>query len=170
MMVNFQIFIMANRPVYCSMDVAPFYKAIYTEFEFFSGFSIQQKQKSIRSLHDSFSKENANKKVLEVSRKSDNPIGNRLSAFNLKYKYEDKLYPVECLFQGSKKFEGGEVYQDLYYVEPEAEKKDERLKNSGRIVSFKLFDIEFPSEPKDFFIIGYISMHWLKIKKSLQKY
>ncbi len=93
-----------------------------------------------------------------------------MSAFNLKYKYEDKLYPVECLFQGSKKFEGGEVYQDLYYVEPEAAKKDERLKNSGRIVSFKLFDIEFQSEPKDFFIIGYISMHWLKIKKSLQKY
>ncbi len=142
---------MANRPVYCSMDVAPFYKTIDTEFEFFSGFSIQQKQRSIRSLHDSFLRKNADKKVLEVSRKSDNLIGNRLSAFNLKYKYDGKLYPVECLFQGSKKFEGGEVYQDLYYGEPGAAKKDERLKNSGRIVGFKLFDTEFPSEPKDFF-------------------
>lgn len=142
---------MANRPVYCSIDEAPFYKAIDTEFEFFSGFSIQQKQRSIRSLHSSFLKENDNKKVLEVSRKSENPIGNQLSAFNLKYKYEGKLYPVECLFQGSKRFEGGEVYQDLYNGEPGAAKKDERLKNSGRIVGFKLFNTEFPSEPKDFF-------------------
>lgn len=142
---------MANRPVYCSIDTAPFYKAFDTEFEFFPGFSIQQKQKSIRSLHDSFLKKNVNKKVLEVSRKSDNPIGNRLSAFNLKYKHDRKLYPVECLFQGSKKFEDGEVYQDLYNAEPGAAKKDDRLKNSGRIVCFKLFDKEFPSEPRDFF-------------------
>ena len=142
---------MANRPVYCSTDESPYYKAIDIEFEFFSGFSIQQKQRSIRSLHESFIKNYSEKKVLEVSRKSANLIGNRLSAFNLKYKYEGKFYPVECLFQGSKVFESGVVYQELYDGEPRAAKKDESLKSSGKIVGFKLFDKDFPSEPKDFF-------------------
>lgn len=142
---------MANRPVYCSTDTSPYYKAVDVEFEFFSGFSIQQKQRSIRSLHESFLEKADDKKVLEVSRKSDNLIGNRLSAFNLKYKNDGKLYPVECLFQGSKVFESGIAYQDLYNSEPGAAKKDERLKNSGRIVGFRLFDMDFPSEPKDFF-------------------
>ncbi|QFJ56000.1 DarT1-associated NADAR antitoxin family protein [Pseudobutyrivibrio xylanivorans] len=142
---------MANRPVYISLAEKPFYKIANTEFEFFSGFSIQQKQRSIKSLHDAFLLSCPNNKVLEVSRKSPLQIGNKLSAFNLKYRMNGKYYPVECLFQGSKVFENGKVYQDLYERQPGEAKKDERLKNSGRIVGFKLDNTDFESEPKDFF-------------------
>ena len=142
---------MANRPVYISLVEKPFYKIANTEFEYFSGFSIQQKQRSIKSLHDAFLLSCPNNKVLEVSRKSPLQIGNILSAFNLKYRMNGKYYPVECLFQGSKVFENGKVYQDLYERQPGEAKKDERLKNSGRIVGFKLDNTDYESEPKDFF-------------------
>ena len=48
-------------------------------------------------------------------------------------------------------FEGGKRYQDLYDKTPKEAKQDERLKSSGAIVGFKLFDIDFPSEPKTLF-------------------
>ena len=142
---------MANRPVYCVKDTFPFYKETDTEFEFFNGFSIQQKQRCIKSLHDAFLRSKPEAKVLEVSRKSADEIGTQLSAFNLTYDHEGKAYPVECLFQGSKVFEGGKLYQDLYDKTPKEAKQDERLKSSGAIVGFKLFDIDFPSEPKTLF-------------------
>ncbi len=142
---------MALRPVYCSITEPPFYTEVPVDFTFYSGFSIQQKQRSIKSLHDSFLIHNKDKKVLEVSRKSSSLLGNKLSAFNLTYPFSGKAYPVECLFQGSKVFENGECYQDLYFKKPVEAKKDERLKNSGRIIGFKLGDTDFDSEPKNFF-------------------
>ena len=53
------------------------------QFEFFSGFSETQKQKSILSLHNSFLSKHGNMKILEISSKSQNPLGISLSAFNL---------------------------------------------------------------------------------------
>jgi hypothetical protein len=61
--------------------------------------------------------------ILEVSTKSERQRGQHLSAFYLKVKNE-RLgeIPLECAFQGSKVFERGGPFTDLYHVEPRVAK------------------------------------------------
>lgn len=142
---------MATRPIFKAINTAPFFKELNVEFQFFSGFSLAQKQRSIASLH--FSARNQYRGVLplEVSTKGETSLGNRLSAFNLKYYRKGQEYSLESVFQGSKVFELGGPYEDIYDKEPKEAKHDERLRTSGNIVCFKLDDALFPREPKDFF-------------------
>ena len=70
------------------------------EFEFYSGFSISQKIKNIKSMHHAIKSENSQVNILEVSTKSDKKFGKNLSAFNLKL--DNK--PLEQVFQESKIF------------------------------------------------------------------
>ena len=128
------------------------------EFEFFNGFSNKQKQRSINSLHQAFAMKNANKKILEISSKSESELGIKLSAFNLTIKTNSgKEFSVESVFQSSKVFEKGGPYKDLLDVSSKAAKKDERLKNSGKIIAFNMNQQIFGIEPKTYFY------HWLYI-------
>lgn len=52
------------------------------EFKYYTGFAISQKQKSIKSLHNEIKKIYSDKKILEISSKSEDELGIRLSAFN----------------------------------------------------------------------------------------
>ena len=74
---------MAIRPVFCAKDTAPFYRIADVNFEYFSGFSVVQKQRCIVSLHNSFLKLRPQRKVLEISSKGMVELGVKLSAFNL---------------------------------------------------------------------------------------
>lgn len=143
---------MATRPVFLVSLDNRYCVRVNTEFEFFPGFSDVQKQRSIRSLHESFQRKHANNRVLEISSKSEEEIGVRLSAFNLMIKNKaGKLISVESIFQSSKVFEKGGPYKDLLDVPSRTAKKDERLKNSGRIIGFQIDGKFFPTEPKTFF-------------------
>ena len=96
---------MAKRPVFTTSNTPPYFIEIETEFTYAPGFSIVQKQKSIESLHEQFLKKHNNKKVLEISSKSKNELGVKLSAFNLMVKISNnKEYSVEVAFQASKVF------------------------------------------------------------------
>lgn len=55
-------------------------------------------------------------KILEFFTKSRKELGVKLSAFNLtRYSIKkNKEYSVECLFQGSKIFEKGGLYQEIF--------------------------------------------------------
>lgn len=141
---------MANRPVFCAVSGAPFVKTEYTEFQFASGFAVSQKQKNVERLHQMFNVRNPEKKVLEISSKSTIPLGVALSAFNLKAAGEEKR-TVECVFHGSKVFENGGPYTDLLDVTSREAKKDERIRNSGKIIAFNYKDEFFPCIPVDFF-------------------
>ena len=57
-------------------------KEIEISFEWYPGFAISQKQKSIESLHFVASKKGYGS-LLEISTKSPEPLGRSLSAFNL---------------------------------------------------------------------------------------
>jgi type I restriction enzyme M protein len=149
---------MAERPVYHCMEKAPFYEVLNTEFKFYSGFSIQQKQKSIESLHGQYGKTYADRKILEISSKSKSVLGVRLSAFNLMFSYRGKQLSVESAFQGSKVFEGNIQYSELYHRTSIEAKKDERIRNSGKIICFRLFGEDFPTEPVNYFY------NWLYMK------
>lgn len=144
---------MANRPVYVTKDSAPYVERIDTDFTFYAGFSAQQKRLSIRSLHAAFLGNYPKKNLLEISSKSENPLGVKLSAFNLKIFHEDsgKVFSVESAFQGSKVFEGGGPYVDLINKTSREAKKDERIRNSGKLIGFKFFGEVFPIEPTTYF-------------------
>ena len=77
---------MAKRICFISKPYEyPIYDEVLIEFEYFTGFAISQKQKSINSMHASILRADSSLKVLEVSTKSTNPLGVALSAFNLKF-------------------------------------------------------------------------------------
>ncbi len=143
---------MANRPIFTVLDQRPYFTEVDTEFQFFSGFSETQKQKSIESLHGSFLRNHPGRNPLEISTKSTNPVGVALSAFNLKIRLvSGDECPLESVFQGSKVFEKGGPYTDLLTRFPWEAKKDSRLRTSGDIVSFQLGEQIFATEPKTFF-------------------
>lgn len=140
---------MANRPVFMPSMKAPFVNTISPEFNWSGGFAVSQKQKNITALHQSFNMRYPEKKVLEISSKSMQDIGVKLSAFNLK-KYVPALgksVPLECVFQGGKVFKHGGPYTDLYEATPRDAKRDERLRDSGTLDAFFFDGKKFPLYP-----------------------
>jgi hypothetical protein len=90
--------------------------------------------------------------MLEISSKSEDKLGQHLSAFHLKV-HEDRLGEIrlEAAFQGSKVFEHGGPYTDLYPAEGREAKRDSRLQNSGQLTAFRFNNYSFPLEPKTTF-------------------
>lgn len=149
---------MAERPVFYvhnGMVVSKMYS-----FEWFPGFSLSQKQKSIESLHDAVRTADAAAKPLEVSTKSKEPLGIKLSAFNLKL----NGYTLENVFQSAKVFENGGPYPDLLEVPPKEAKRDERLRNSGPLRAFRYQNEDFPLIPQTVF---YDYIYLAAVKESL---
>lgn len=141
---------MAKKKYFLVGNKSNFYEELECEFKYYNGFAMSQKQKSIVSFHQAIN-ENSNFNILEVSTKSPSALGRSLSAFNLQYKINEKLYPVECVFQSSKVFEYGGPYKDLLNISPIMAKKDIRLKDSGRLLKFMLNGDLYPLEPKTLF-------------------
>ena len=159
---------MATRPVFLSFSEYTYVKRIDTEFEFCPGFSMQQKKRSVSNLHNAW-RRSKTEPILEVSRVSDSSIGRSLSAFNLPVILEDgRKSCVECLFQGSKCFEKGGPYHDLYYGSPFDAKKDMRLRESGRLTAFVTAEEKFPLDPQTYFY-DWIYVNALAQNKELHK-
>lgn len=143
---------MARRPVFVPDSDKPYVSEVSLDFEYFPGSSIQQKQRSIASLHASYVARFPSSRVLEVSSKSERDIGVQLSAFNLMIEYLGRgSCSVECAFQASKVFLHGGPFVDLFNASSRAAKSDRRLRESGKLVGFKYFEYEFPLEPKTYF-------------------
>ena len=76
------------------------------------------------------------------------------SAFNLKLKPKNLAKAsVESLYQGSKVFENGGPFIDLYQGSALAAKKDERIKTSGELIGFHFQGVDWGLN--DFFMIGF---------------
>ncbi len=144
---------MAKRPVFIPKSNGSFMVVgLPIEFTWHPGMSKSQKQKSIRSLHDAAKQTRKVEKVLEISSKSETEIGVRLSAFNLMLKAPNGAQAsVEVLFQGSKVFSRGGPYTDMYLKTSREAKQDERLKNSGHLLSFRYGDFDWPLNPQTAF-------------------
>ena len=143
---------MAERPIFVPKPASEqLVEEIFLQLKWHPGFAPVQKEKNIRALHEAAARA-GHRNVLEVSTKSDNPRGQELSAFNLKVRSE-KLgeIPLECAFQGSKVFERGGPFTDLYFVDVRSAKKDPRLKESGKLVAFEFDGVPWPLEPKTAF-------------------
>lgn len=146
------------------------YEEHLCEFKYFNGFATSQKQKSIKEFHSCIYKKEKDAKILEVSTKSDDIIGVKLSAFNLKFydEVQKKEFAIENIFQSSKVFQNGGPYLDLLNVHPRDAKRDERLKNSGQLVKFMLHKQIWELEPKTIFY-DWVYMMALNRERELSK-
>ena len=153
---------MATRPVFFVSKEKPYYQEESVSFQFNPGFSIVQKQKNIRNIHDAFIGKHHNARMLEISSKSELPLGVQLSAFNLPISINGVSTTVESAFQSSKEFVNGGPYTDLLKQPSYIAKKDPRLSESGPLKQFVLGNQCFPLEPKTFFY------DWLYINAVVQ--
>ncbi len=140
---------MAKRPIFIPLVGGKrFVREVYVDFQWYPGFAKSQKQKSIRDLHAMAAKEYQLKNFLEVSSKSEQTLGVALSSFNLTFTTQKgRVLTVEAAFQGSKVFEYGGPFRDLFDASPMDAKRDDRLKNSGRLKEFNLFGQIWPLQP-----------------------
>ena len=144
---------MAKRPIFTpNFNGFPHVDVIDIEFKWHPGFAKSQLQKSIASLHEAAEKLNKISPILEISSKSTSRFGVSLSAFNLSLETPNgQQTSVECAYQGSKVFENGGPYHELYSVSSREAKTDDRLQNSGELVAFNFCGEDFPTEPKTAF-------------------
>lgn len=142
---------MAERPIFVpAPDEPELVKEIYLRLKWHSGFAPVQKEKNVTALHEAAAAAGYSP-VLEVSSKSAEKLGRHLSAFHLKVQSRNGEIPLESAFQGSKVFERGGPFTDLYAAEAREAKRDPRLRDSGRIVAFEFQGDHFPIEPRTAF-------------------
>lgn len=145
---------MATRPVYLPLANGPAYvRTEAVQFGWVPGLALSQKQKSIAALHQSARALLGVTNILEISSKSTEEAGRALSAFQLTLPFggADRRISVECAFQGSKVFEGGGPYTDLYLKPSREAKTDPRLKASGRLLAFECDNERWSLEPQTAF-------------------
>lgn len=155
---------MVKRPVFVPSQKAPFVDVYMPEFTWNGGFAPVQKKKNIVALHESFRKWFPDRKLLEISSKSLQELGARLSAFHLCKEVPSlgKSVPVECVFQGGKIFSDGGPFTDLYLAQPRDAKRDPRLKTSGSLRGFCFEGETMPLSPRTAFY------DWLYINALLE--
>lgn len=145
---------MAERPLFIPAAEGPaLVRTKHVEFQWFPGMAVSQKQKSVDSLHAAALKLPGISKVLEVSSKSREELGVALSAFNLTFTTvkHNRTFSVECAYQGSKVFEQGGPFVDIFGMTSREAKKDERLRSSGRLTGFRFFGTDWGLEPQTAF-------------------
>ena len=161
---------MTTRPIFIPSleDRDTHVQTLIVEFHWYPGFAVSQKQKSIDALHNSLKKTHENCKVLEISSKSKDYLGVRLSAFNLMI--EDKgsgmNYSVENAFQAGKVFSNGGPFTDLLRASSLEAKRDSRLSTSGDLIHFTRNDIVWELYPKTMFY-DWIYLNALATNKKL---
>jgi hypothetical protein len=144
--------LMAKRPIFVpSPDFPGLVKEINFDITWHPGFAPVQKKKNVVALHEAAMRAGY-APLLEISTKSDEKLGRHLSAFHLKV-HSEQLgdIPLESAFQGSKVFENGGPYTDLYDADVRSAKRDPRIQNSGRLVEFAFGDFHFALEPRTTF-------------------
>ena len=130
---------MANRPVFIPhFSGIDFVEEIPIEFKWIPGMASSQKKKNVVSLHQS-AQQRGIYPILEISTKSQIPLGEALSAFNLKVSLPGvPRTSVEAVFQGSKVFQNGGPFHEFYNMAARDIRHNERLRTSGDLLRFDL--------------------------------
>ncbi len=142
---------MASRPIFI-----PNYKGInlveerFFDFTWSSGFAECQKKKNVAALHAA-AKQDGIERILEISSKSNEAVGLRLSAFSLKIEIDGTEYPLESVYQGSKLFEKCGPFPNIFCYEPRQAKRYVRTLDQGHLLGFELLSVRYPLIPKNAF-------------------
>ncbi len=140
---------MAKRPLFVPTTTSGLVEERLVEFEWFPGFAVSQKQRSIDALHAAAISTDI-RRVLEVSTKSPELLGTRLSAFNLHIEIESRSRPMllEAAYQGSKVFETSGPHTHLYdYQSGKDIKRYINELSDEPLVGFRFRDQEWDLEP-----------------------
>ncbi len=143
---------MAERPIFVPASAsAELVNEIFFQLKWHSGFAPTQKEKNVDALHTAAAAAGFSP-LLEVSSKSKRTSGQHLSAFHLKVQSVRRgEISLECAFQGSKVFERGGPFTDLYDKGAREAKRDPRLRESGPLIGFEFDGFSFPLEPRTAF-------------------
>jgi hypothetical protein len=142
---------MAERPVFAPVERGTrLVQEIPVQFKWHSGLAPSQKKKNVAALHEAAARRGL-APLLEISSKSNDELGQDLSAFNLKVNLHGQQTTLECAYQGSKIFEQGGPFHDLYSAESRDARRDERLRQSGRLIGFRFEDADYPLSPTTVF-------------------
>src|ERR1035438_5378865 len=146
---------MAERPVYIPAPESPqLVEERFFTIKWSPGFALSQKEKNIVALHEA-AKAGGLDPLLEISSKSSLKTGRHMSAFHMTVDTKELgTIKLELAFQGSKVFERGGPFTDLYgkgEKEIGEAKRDPRLQNSGALIGFWFEGFDFPLEPKTVF-------------------
>lgn len=90
---------MAVRPCFY-VQIPAVVTSFNQSFEWAPGFSLKQHQKCVANLHYKINQNTAQSDILEVSTRSTNPLGVKLSALKLRY----KGVSMEKLYQDAKRY------------------------------------------------------------------
>lgn len=154
---------MATRPVFIpKFEGRSLVQEREFDFLWAPGFSKVQKRKNINALHEVARKHDI-PRILEISSKSAENIGKYLSAFSLKFTFESQKYPLESVYQGSKVFENGGPFTEIFNFAPRDAKRFIREHDYGRIIRFELEGKSYPLSPKNAFY------DWLYIRSLADK-
>ncbi|MYN64135.1 MAG: hypothetical protein F4X11_03775 [Acidobacteria bacterium] len=145
---------MAKRPLFVPDPAGYLVEERIVEFEWFSGFAASQKRRCVESLHRSAATDLGTSSVLEVSTKSANPLGVRLSAFSLSIEIDAQPNPIllEAAFQGSKVFGARGPFTHLYSVRSGRDVKRYMRQFSGdHLTGFRFDGRDWELTPKTAF-------------------
>jgi hypothetical protein len=149
---------MAERPVFLPATTGTLLvEEVPIRFHWHPGLAPSQKKRNVVELHQAALARGFGP-LLEISSKSELEVGQKLSAFHLKINIGGKETTVECAYQGSKVFERGGPYVDLYWKTSREAKRDERLRESGKLIGFNFEGQSFPTSPATVFY------DWLYLK------
>lgn len=138
---------MAERPVFVpSTTGSQLVQEIPVRFPWHPGLAQSQKKRNVVELHHAALACGLSP-LLEISSKSELEVGQKLSAFHLKIEVDGKPITVECAYQGSKVFEFGGPFHDLFWKTSIEAKRDPRLKDSGRLIGFDFEGKAYPISP-----------------------
>lgn len=167
---------MAIRPIFIPKSGnGPLIETVELNIKWSGGFAISQKQKNISALHEA-ARESGITPVLEISTKSMQKVGFRLSAFNLKLEVHGAMKSLESVYQSCKVFAQSGQHEMLMDLDPLKAKKTVRELGKGPIIGFRFEGRDFASEPKnafyDWLYIRAISPHedWIKRNLSFAAY
>lgn len=142
---------MASRPVFIpNYHGTRLVEERFFDFPWSSGFAESQKKKNIAALHAAAQRSGI-ERILEISSKSDDKVGRRLSAFSLKIELNGTEYPLESVYQGSKVFKTCGPNPEIFDLEPREAKRYVRELDCGRLIGFELGGKRYPLNPKNAF-------------------
>lgn len=162
---------MAERPLFIPCTTGErLVETQLVDFEWHPGMAASQKRKSVASLHQAARDSLGLERILEVSTKSQEALGEALSAFNLMYTVGStgRQYSLEVIFQSAKVFSHGGPYLDMRGMSPAEAKQDPRLKESGSLVKFSSGGLDWPLEPPTAFY-DWLYLNILKSQPQLVK-
>ena len=138
---------MASRPVFIPVyNGSLLVQERSFDFAWSPGFAESQKKKNVLALHAA-AREGGIERILEISTKSDEKVGRRLSAFSLKIEIEGSEFPLESVYQGAKVFDTCGPSPEIFGYEPREAKRYVRELGCGRLIGFDLEGHRYPLVP-----------------------